>query len=58
MRLATGSCSICLYHFVANLLTKHPHKIYANQPTFMEDMIKSILVPFFMTHSVYIYIYI
>ena len=27
MKLVIGSCSKCLYHFVANLLTKDPHKI-------------------------------
>ena len=54
MKLVIGSCSKCLYHFVANLLTNIPTKFYANWPTFMEDVIKNNLVPFFMPHSVYV----
>ena len=52
MKLVIDSCSKCLYHFLANTLTKHPINFHANRSNFMEDMIREKLVPFFMPHSV------
>src|SRR5206468_3715010 len=57
MKLLIGLCSKCLYHFVANLLTKHPHKILCKSVEFYGRYDKKYFGAFFMTHSVYIYIY-
>ena len=53
MKLLTGLGSKCLYHFLANILTKDPINFHANWSNFMEDMIRNKLVPVFMTHTVY-----
>ena len=56
IKLVLGSGSKCLHRFVVNLLAKQLTKFYPNRRNFVEDMMRNILVCFFMNHSVYIYI--
>jgi len=51
MKLVIALCSKCLYHFVANLLTKHSHKILCKSADVCGN---KYFGAFLMTHSAYV----